>query len=181
MAAIFQKNLRNTFIANTCSLMNSIYNPPNLSGGASPTATLSWSGAITFWGGVQPSAADVKNNWVASYKTTYLLHLPGLTLQGNNLTTPDVGILIVNSTSPTATTAFNSGTITWALIWNYGVTASDIASGSATPTSYPKYIIVPVSDTSGTYPVRLPTLTVATGATTYTLGDVSITAGGGIA
>ena len=167
MAVIFHKNLRNAFICNP--LMRGIFNVGGFSPG-SPGGT-----AYTIFGGAQPTGADVVANW-ATYYTAYLLHLYQVAqVYQPGCATPDIGIALLNYGTPTAETSFNAGTATWAILWNGSPTPVTMASGTLPSASF---MIVPVSDTSGTAPLRLASTTIAA-ATSYTISDFSLTAGGG--
>lgn len=168
MAIVFQKNCRNTFITMLYSSGLANANPV--------TAPSAKSVAFTIYGGVQPSAATIVSSW-PSYYNTFLLHLStGASIVQLLPGTVDLGISLTNSGIPTAQTSNAAGTATWAIIW--GTQYNPLSY----PTTIPniKFLVVPVSDTSGTAPMRLASTTIAS-ATAYTISDLSITAAGGLA
>lgn len=177
MAIVFQKNVRNSFL-NGGTILGLTYaaataNPfDNLSGNSVAVC-------VTFWGGVQPSAADLATNWISTYKTTALLHLVNFQIIQSNAKVANTGITVSNSGLPTAAAALNSGTVTWAVIWPSSFAASNISAVTSLPASYPKHIITPVSDVAGSYPLRMAN-TVLVAGTSYSITDFSLTAAGGL-
>lgn len=171
MAIIFQKNIRNNYIRQVYQLSLA------LSGGSvSDAGGTAFSLGLTIWGGVQPSAAAFETNWASTYKTTYLVTFgTALSVIQANAQTPDLGVVLTNNGTPTATAALNSGTATWAVVWD----TIRAPSGQTTVNTL-KYMIVPISDTSGNAPLRMTTTTI-TAPSTYSIADFAITAVGGVA
>ena len=141
----------------------------------SPNANVTIS--ISFWGGTQPTAANFATNYMATYNSTMLLNLNGVVLYQPNADTADLGIGFVNNGVPTAQTPYNSGTITWAALWQANITTP---VGTNIPSSYPRYALLPVTDSAGSGIIRFANTTVST-ATPATFVDFSIVAAGGIA
>jgi len=136
--------------------------------------------SITIYGGTQPTAATIEANW-ANYNTSYLLHLPNFSIQQPNAMTAGTGISIVNNGVPAVQPAANTGTATWAILWIANIaggTATGQIGGATLPET--KFIILPVSNLTQTYPVRFQNTSITSGVS-YTIGDLNILAGGGIA
>jgi hypothetical protein len=176
MAVLFQKNMRNGFL-------NTAYMAV---GG--PNTTLAVAGypigsSATFYAGVQPTAADFIADWSTTYISSMLLHFNDANVQQPNAITIDTGIVLVNYGTPVSTAAVATGTTTWCVQWfaNYGAppTLAELISNGG-PAAYEKFIITPVSNTSGSAPVRFTDTALVSG-TSYTLADISVTAAGGIA
>jgi hypothetical protein len=176
MAVIFHKNMRNGFL-------NTAYMAV---GGPNPTLAVAGLGigsSATFYAGVQPTAADFIADWSTTYISNMLLHLDGANIYQPNATTINTGVVLVNYASlPTPTAAIATGTTTWCVQWfaNYGSppTLADLITNGG-PSGYVKFIITPVSDTSGSAPVRFTNTSLVSG-TSYTLADIQLTAAGGI-
>lgn len=169
MAVIFQKNMRNMFINAICNTGLANANPA-----ASPPASISV--GFTIYGGTQPTAADIVANW-PSYYNTFLLNLPtAANVYQPDASVVDIGVSLVNTGLPTSQTSNAAGTAEWAIMW--GASYNPLSF----PTTIPniKFIVVPVSDTAGTAPLRLASTTIAA-ATSYTIADFSLTSAGGIA
>jgi hypothetical protein len=170
MAVIFQKNMRNMFINAICNTGLAGANPVN-----TPPASIDVT--FTIYGGTQPTAADIVANW-PSYYNTFLLNLPtAANVYQPNAGVVDTGVSLFNTGLPTSQTSNAAGTAEWAIMW--GASGYDPLSH---PTTIPdtKFIVVPVSNTSGTAPLRLASTTIAA-ATSYTIADFSLTSAGGIA
>jgi hypothetical protein len=174
MAVIFHKNVRNGYL--NCGFANAIlYNFTFSDPLDSPTNVRTT--CISFWGGAQPTAADFAANYMATYDASMLLHLNTFSWVQANGDVTDIGTAIANSGVPATQTPYNSGTITWAVLWPVNALTP---IGIDMPLSYPRYAILPVSNTSGTGIVRFVNTTVAT-STPATLADFSLLAAGGIA
>jgi hypothetical protein len=168
MAIIFYKNIRNGYIGS--GLMQYMFGVAPYNPGAA--GTTSW----TIFGGAQPTAADLITNW-SSYYTTYLLNVyQSAAVYQPNPNTVDVGVSLLNYGTPTAATSFNAGTATWAIMWGGAASPAALAAGTIPSTTF---MIVPVSSTSGTAPLRLASTTIAA-STAYTIADFLLTAAGGI-
>lgn len=178
MAVIFHKNMRNGFL-------NTAYMAVGGPNTTLAVAGLGIGSSATFYGGVQPTAAAFIAGWVSTYSSNMLLHLNGANIYQPNAKTINTGIVLVNYGSlPTPTAALATGTTTWCVQWfaNYGsppTLAELIANGGPGPSGYPKCIITPVSDTTGSAPVRFTNTSLVSG-TSYTLADIQLTAAGGI-
>jgi hypothetical protein len=94
------------------------YTDSSFSSSKNPTATV----AVTVYSGVQPSAATITSSW-ASYNTTFLFHQPGVTFTQPTWSSATLGGQLPMTASPTAVTAANSGTASWAIIWCNNVAA----------------------------------------------------------
>ena len=169
MAIIFHKNIRNAFLYQTWwygLVGNAAYVPA-----ATPMPC-----AVTIYGGTQPSAATIAANW-ASYNTSFLLHLyTGAALGQPSADTVDTGVTVTLTTLPTAQTSNAAGTATWAILWGSALTQGNINAGTIPST---RFIVLPVSSTAGTAPLRMASTTIAS-STAYTVADLSLTAAGGI-
>lgn len=91
-------------------------------GNSTPVVTV----AATIYSGIQPSAAAITSSW-ASYNTNFLFHQPGISIiQLNYSSLTNSGGILEISGSPTAVTAANNGTASWAILW-----CSNVAAGSS--------------------------------------------------
>ena len=169
MTIIYHRNIRNTYLA--AGIMRF------LTGG---TVTANVSAAITFYSGSQPTAAQIESAW-ADYNSSYLFHLPNFSIQQPNANVTNTGIIIVNYGLPTPQTAINTGVATWAILWIKNVlagTATGQIGGATLPDT--KFVILPISDLSQVYPVRLTDTSIVSGSV-YNIADLNILANGGIA
>lgn len=128
------------------------------------------SASITVYGGAQPTATDVANNW-NSYKSSNadcLAHFVVGPAWAYN-----AGTLTWYNTSNTSTTlTYNTGTATWAIMWNGssalgysgGQVSSVQISGSTLPNSG-AFEVVPVSDSTGTGVIRMVDVNIVPGTT----------------
>lgn len=110
---------------------------------------LSATTAVTVYGGTQPSAADIANNW-ANYKSSSsncLAHYVDATWNIPQLHGPLLAIDNVPTTSP----ALNSGEATWAIFWITNVTLANV-QGSTLPST--NFIVVPCSSLTGKGVIR---------------------------
>lgn len=136
--------------------------------------------SITIYGGTQPAASAIEADWV-NYNTSYLLHLPNFSIVQPNATQSAIGISIINNGLPAVQAAANTGTATWAILWIANVaggTADGQIGGATLPST--RFLVLPVSDLTQTYPVRLQNTSMTSGVS-YTIGDLNLLAGGGIA
>lgn len=174
MTIIFQKNVRNNFMnaGFLCTQFNR-----SVSEGA---ASINYLTSFTIWDGAQPSAADLFTNWTSTYKTSWLVHLSSFNIWQPNASVADTGITATNFNLPVAAVAPRSGTATWGVLWSNSLSEASLTATTPAPQSYPRYVIIPISDTSGTYPVRMLTTSISAG-TSYSIVDLTITAAGGIA
>lgn len=127
------------------------------------------SASITVYGGAQPTATDVANNW-NSYKSSNadcLAHFVVGPAWAYN-----AGTLTWYNTSNTSTTlTYNTGTATWAIMWNGnsvlvgggGSISSVQISGGTIPSNH--FQVVSVSDSTGTGIVRMVNVNVVPGTT----------------
>ena len=169
MAVIFHKNIRNGFLCNAW-YYGLTGNVPIGTPSAKPCA-------ITIYSGTQPSAASITASW-ATYNTSFLVHLyTSAALAQPSADVVDTGITITLSTLPTAQTSNLAGTASWAILWGSAFTQATV-NGATIPSA--NFIVLPVSNTSGTAPLRMASTTILS-ATAYTVSDLSLTAAGGIA
>jgi len=172
MTVIYHRNIRNCYLAQGImkNLPDWVYYQPG-----SPYVA-----SITIYGGSQPTAATIEATWT-NYNTSYLLHLPDTSIQQPTAQTPGTGVAIINYGVPTVQTATNTGTAAWAILWLQNIAAGSSSGqiGNATLPST-NFMVLPVSDLTKTYPVRLSNTSIETGLT-YTIGDLNILANGGIA
>ena len=169
MTIIYQQNIRNMYLA--AGIMTNLTN-------GDPVEVVAAS--ITLYGGVQPLASAIEGDWT-SYNASYLLHLPSFSIQQPNAKLPATGIVIVNFGLPAEQLAANTGTATWAILWLANIAAGTGAGqigGATLPAT--KFIILPVSDLTGIYPVRLSNTSLTAGSS-YSIGDLNVLAVGGIA
>lgn len=130
-----------------------------------PTVTL----ALTIYSGVQPSAATITSSW-ASYNTSYLFHQPGVNYIQPLINQLPAGGFITRSNNPTAVTATNSGTASWAIVWCNNVLAGTGAGqiGNATIPNA-NFIVGPVTLGNGNGIITMSNLTVTSGVSTTIL------------
>jgi hypothetical protein len=168
MTIIYQENIRNMYLATGIMVY--------LTQGDPQTVV---SASITIYSGAQPTAATIESNW-ANYNTSYLLHLPNSSIQQPNAKVPGIGVSIVNYGLPATQIAANTGTATWAILWIANV-AGGSSSGQISGDTLPSttFLVLPVSDLTQTYPVRLPNTSITSGLS-YSIGDLNIFATGGI-
>lgn len=128
---------------------------------ATPSVVVS----ATIYSGVQPSAATIFSSW-ASYNTSFLFHQPSLTIIQPSWNSPTTGGILVLSGSPTAVTASNSGTASWAILWCSNV-ASGTGAGQISNATIPNanYIVGPVTLGSGKGIITMGDTNVVSGAT----------------
>lgn len=122
--------------------------------------------AFTVYSGVQPTAQTVASDW-ASYKSTNsicLAHYNGanstvaLNFSYNDGTN---SYYFTNPLSTVTVNALNTGTASWAIIWIYGTYPIDVSLSSIPANS--KFIVVPVTDTSGIGVIRYSNLSATQG------------------
>ena len=115
--------------------------------------------SITVYSGVQPTAQQVEANW-GSYKSSNsscLAHYSsGVTFGYNDAT---LTYYFTNTSNAITTTALNSGTATWAIIWS--ASSVDVSLTSIPASS--KFIIVPVTNTAGIGIIRYSNLVATQG------------------
>lgn len=124
---------------------------------------------FTVYSGIQPTAQQVEANWT-SYKSSNsncLAHYTGAVFQFNSGTNT---YYWTNTTSSITATALNSGTATWAIIWQN--TPVDVSLTSI-PSSG-RFVVVPVTNTSGVGVIRYTNL-VATQGEAFVPYDAGMT------
>lgn len=165
MAIIFYRSIRHVFLH-----MGIIRSGT----GASSSLTRS-TFAITVYSGAQPSAADITSTWT-NYNTTFLAHWQGVVLdQPAAGGTIDSLQYLSLYTATGSSTAANSGTASWAIMWPTNPTQATISGTSLPSTSF---IVLPVSLITGSGMVRFNSLTFTSGSS-YVIDDVTIRANGG--
>lgn len=122
---------------------------------------------VTVYGGVQPAAATIAASW-ATYNTSFLFHQPSIYLLQSNYSTYAAAGKLVKSGTPTAVTAANTGTATWAIVWVNGGTAiaAGTAAGQISNATIPstQFIVCPVTTTAaGTGFVLLSSTSITSG------------------
>jgi hypothetical protein len=151
---------------------------------------LKWS--LTVYSGAQPTADTVQSNWT-SYNssnsivlahhdpfipqgtywshqgTEYFSWITNANFQNQPSTTNSTAYFTNTATQFTGlTTAINTGTAAWAILWKGGLTAPQLAAPILANT---QFYVVPVSDTSGIGIIRYTTATInivgGTGTTPY--------------
>lgn len=154
-----------------------------------PSSTERTSIAILLMQGTQPTAEYVYNNWslfsgnsINCLSAIDYNHKGNPTVVDTNYPSPyftthlglhlsaSIPNLLCIAVCPTDVACINTGTCTWAIVsqeFNY-----DLGTRSQPPTSF---IVVPVSDPSGTAPVRLSTVNLVQGST-FNVYDIGITA-----
>jgi hypothetical protein len=125
--------------------------------------------AMTIYSGAQPTAQTVESNWTAykSSNTNCLAHYNNMVSFLYNASTKTY--YFTNTLSTITTNALRSGTASWAIIWM--ATTVDV-SLNAIPASS-KFVVVPVSDTTGVGAIRYTD-------TTATLGQPFVPYDGGV-
>lgn len=115
--------------------------------------------SITVYSGVQPTAQQVEANW-GSYKSSNsscLAHYSsGVTFGYNDAT---LTYYFTNTSNAITTTALNSGTATWAIIWS--ASSVDVSLTSIPASS--KFVVVPVTNTAGVGIIRYSNLVATQG------------------
>lgn len=115
--------------------------------------------AVTVYSGSQPTAQQVESNW-STYKSTSaicLAHYNNLISFSYNEGT--LTYYFTNTLNAITANALHSGTATWAIIWM--ATTADITLTSIPSNS--KFIVVPVTDTSGVGTIRYTNTTATQG------------------
>ena len=116
----------------------------------------------TVYSGVQPTAATVAAEWI-NYKSSNSICLAHYT---NSLSfsynSPTLTYYFTNVGASISTTALNSGTASWAILWLSGAVTDLQLSLSALP--QPRFVVVPVTDTAGIGIIRYTSLTATQGA-----------------
>lgn len=139
--------------------------------GASPTDNVSnGNSSITIYSGVQPNSNVLINDW-ALYNTSYLLHKSDILYHYPNPDTKANSTFITLRTTPSAQTAQNTGTATWAIVWIGNQVESNV-TGALIPSN--NFIIGPVGNTTGNGIVKLDDANVVLG-NTYNITDSTIT------
>jgi len=125
--------------------------------------------AMTIYSGAQPTAQTVESNWTAykSSNTICLAHYNNMVSFQYNA--PTRTYYFTNTTSAITTNALRSGTASWAIIWM--ATTADVSLNSIPASG--KFVIVPVSDTTGVGAIRYTD-------TTATLGSPFVPYDGGV-
>jgi hypothetical protein len=123
--------------------------------------------AMTIYSGAQPTAQTVESNWTAykSSNTICLAHYNNMVSFQYNAPTRTYYF----TNSAITTNALRSGTASWAIIWM--ATTADVSLNSIPASG--KFVIVPVSDTTGVGAIRYTD-------TTATLGSPFVPYDGGV-
>lgn len=165
MALIYSPSISNMFVFR--GILGAVTSITTTGTGVNvqPTASMS----LTVYSGVQPSAATITSSW-ASYNTTYLFHLPGVSYIQPLVNQIPAGGFITRANVPTAVTATNSGTASWAIVWCSNVAAGTAAGqiGNATIPNT-NFIVGPVTLGNGNGIVTMNSLTVTSGVSTNIL------------
>lgn len=130
--------------------------------------------AFTVFSGVQPSAATITSTWT-NYNTTFLAHWQGIQVYQPSYSTTDAQSLSLYSGSSSSTAA-NSGTASWAIMWPTNPSQATI-SGSTLPST--SFIVLPASALAGTGMIRFSNTSFVSG-NSYTIDDINIAASGGV-
>ena len=116
--------------------------------------------AFTVYSGAQPTAQTVESNW-SNYKSSNTICLAhynsGVSFSYNAGT---LTYYFTNTLNSITTNALHSGTATWAIIWN--ATTADVSLNSIPASS--KFVVVPVSDTTGVGAIRYTSTTATLGS-----------------
>lgn len=126
--------------------------------------------SFTVYSGVQPTAQTVETNWInynAQAAGTLAHYSTGTAWSYNSGT---LTYYFTNTSNTITTTALHSGTATWAIIWAAG--SVSITSDSTVPAAG-KFIVVPVTTTSGIGGIRYT-------STTATQGQAFVPYDGGV-
>lgn len=115
--------------------------------------------SVSVYSGVtQPTAAEIAADW-ASYRSTtanFLVHYANqVSWSVNSLT-----YYFTNTSNTISANPLRAGTATWAIIW-FGNVTDVQAAATSLPMS--NFIVVPVSDTSGTGVIRYTDTALVTG------------------
>ena len=138
-------------------------------GGNSTTDPTSCVFKASLHAGLQPTANDVADNWpnYTSTSTDYLGFVSGTLLE--------VSTSSFTLQTLTTATATGSGTATWAILWNRGVSVGSLASDTLPTTAF---WVVPVCDVTTSTGVVILLDTNLTSGQTFSLADVTLKLGG---
>lgn len=117
--------------------------------------------AITVYSGIQPTAQQVEANWT-SYKSSNsicLAHYSGSVAPAFNYNSGTLTYYFTNTLNAITTTALNSGSATWAIIW----TAQTVDISLTSIPSLGRFVVVPVSTNSGVGIIRYTSVTATQG------------------
>ena len=138
-------------------------------GSSETTDPTSCSLKAALYAGSQPTANDVAANWPSytSTSTDYLGFVSGTLLE--------VSTSSFTLQTLTTATATASGTATWAILWNRGVSVGSLASDTLPTTAF---WVVPVCDVTTSTGVVILNDTNLTSGQTFSLADVTLKLGG---
>lgn len=117
--------------------------------------------ALTIFPGAQPSGSAIAASW-PTYSALYLQHWRTAGYTQPNANTYGAGNYVSATTLPSISAAYRSGTATWGILWASDITEATIQGASLPAT---RYIIVPVTDISGTGVIKLSSTTITALAT----------------
>lgn len=163
MAILFNRNIQNLFLLS--GVIWACQTRPDFVSGTF---------GVTVFSGSQPSAATIASNWT-NYNTTFLAHWQTVQIKHTNYNT--TGSFLELYAPVGSSTAANSGTASWAIMWPNSTTQANVSS-STLPSN--QFIVVPVSDTAGNGVIRFINNVLVSGSS-YQINDVLITPGGGSA
>lgn len=129
--------------------------------------------SVTLYGGVQPSAETITNNWT-SYNSNFLVHILNVFGQYPYIENPAQPQGIAFYSSGTATAA-NSGTATWAIMWPTNPDQTAISGGTLPSTLF---MVVPVTDLTSNGAIRLTSTSIVS-SNSYSVTDINILFSGG--
>ena len=171
MTIKFNQSMRNIVIGSGIMvILSDVIRAP---GSFDPVDTITGKAGITIWSGSQPTAANIITNWT-SYNSSFLCHWQDVVLIQSNSYLAGIGASITLS-SAGSTTAINSGTAGWGIIWPSNPSQSQVSNTSITST---KFIVVSVSEIGLGGVIMLDDTSIITG-NTYDISDVIILTSGG--
>lgn len=138
-----------------------------------PTGTVN----VTVYGGTQPSAATILSGWT-TYNTSFLFHQPSIGIVQTAYSSDSVASKLTINGTPTAVTASNTGTATWAIVWVNGGTAiaAGTGAGQISNATIPntRFIVCPVTTTASVTGFVLLSSTSITSGTSATVNNFNI-------
>lgn len=125
----------------------------------------------TIFAGTQPTAAQITSSY-STYSASALCHWTDATwITPTSADTFGVAQLL-SANIPTARTAFNTGTASWAILWNHTPNVSEAAAqGASLPST--AFWVVPVTNNAGNGVLKLTTTSIVSG-TSYQPNDITI-------
>ncbi len=126
---------------------------------------------VTVYAGAQPAATTISSSWT-SYNSNFLLHIDNVVISAPSIASVSPQLTLSSSASATA---FNTGTASWAILWPTFPTQATI-QGSSLPST--RFLVVPVSSSTGTGVVRFTSTSIVSG-NSYSVTNFTMLFSGG--